>query len=201
VKTRDLDAELERAQRALTTEHHKQLAALGIPFAVTWRGLVGVVRIELSSDGRTYWPAEDGAEAYITPARIGEDPSSPESADFESVPQYGGLVDLIAWSSKFPGRWATRCDSAVWLGAIPPQYITPPPVVVRRDVFSWLRNDARGLAFLGCSSIDAYRVLSICGEIEAEDFRHAAELRRILAHPFSIPTISISGRAPGRRAA
>jgi hypothetical protein len=201
MKSRDLIAELDRAQRALDAGHRDKLHNLGISPPTVGRGLVGIARVQLSATGRIYWPDEDGAEAFITPARIGEDPSSPQSAGFEVVPQYGDVIDLIAWSPMHPGKWALRSNLADWLGAIPPQFMTPPPVVVRHDVLSWLRNDAEGLVVFNRTPLDAYRVLSICREIEAEDFAHARELRRILEHPFPVPTISVAGRAPGRWAA
>ena len=201
MKTRDLIAELDTAQRALRADHRVQLHGLGIPHLIIERGLIGAGRIQLSANGRAYEPAEDGAQAFVTPCRIGTDLLSPEDPDHESVPQFGCVIDLVAWSPRYPGRWALRSGLAAWLGAIPPQFCSPPPVTMRRDVFSWLRAGASGLCILAHERRDAYRVLSVCrDEIKGEDHDHVRELRRIFEQPFSTPRISAAATAPMRAA-
>jgi hypothetical protein len=186
----DLVAELVLAQGALTEVERQRLRGLGIPDLVLAIGFVGSARIDLERDGRRWQPCEEGRPAFVTPVRIGADPASPEDPDFELIPQYGDLIDLVAWLPDYPECWATRLGLATWLGAIPPQFLTPPPVPVRRSVLAWLRAGATGLCLLAEDSLDAWRVLSLAHEIEAEDAAHAEELRALLEHPFQGPLIA-----------
>jgi hypothetical protein len=194
MKTCDLIAEIDHAQRALDATHRAQLAALGIPRLIVECGFVGAARIRLEKDGRTYRPMEGGTEAFITPCRVNGDQPTPEDPDFELVPQYGDVIDLIAWSPEYPGRWATRCDQATWLGCIEPQFVIPPAVPIRRSPLSWLKANATGLCILAHDQWDIYRLLTVCQQLEAEDDAHAKQLRRILEHPFKTPTILVARR-------
>jgi hypothetical protein len=199
MKSVNLVAELYVAQGALTTEHRHTLRALGIPDVTVARGFVGVARILPDKRG-TYQPIADGCVAFVTPVRIGVDPSSPEDRDFALVPQYGELIDLVAWSPRDPRRWATRCDYGTWLGAIPPQYVQPEAVPMRRSPLSWLRADGTGLCVLARERIEGYRLLSLCGQLRAEDRQHQRELHDILARPFPVPPITIAAPAQPRAA-
>jgi hypothetical protein len=76
----------------------------------------------------------------------------------------------------------------------------PPAVPIRRSVLSWLRAKGTGLCLLADEPLDAYRVLSFCDAIEAEDQAHHHELRRILEHPFKGPIITLCSSAQGRTA-
>jgi hypothetical protein len=187
----DLLTELYAAQGALTVEHRATLGALGISDATIASGLVGVAGIQLDNQGASYQPIEDGPEAFITPARVGTGILTPEDSVFELVPQYGALIDLVAWSARYLECWATRRGIAGWLGAIPPQYLMPPAVQIRRSPASWLCAHTRGLCLLSRDCLDVYRVLSLCRTLEAEDEAHVAELQRILERPFNAPPITI----------
>jgi hypothetical protein len=199
VRTCDLISEGCRAQANINTGHRERLANLGISALTIGRGLVGVERVLLSSDGRLYQPDENGEEVFITPARLSEDPGSPETINHELVAQFGFVCDLVAWSPEFPRRWATRCDLAGWLGAYGPQSMTPSPVPIFRSVLSWLRHDAEGLVVLARSPLDAWRILAICRELRAEDHLHQRELQRVLSHPFPVPPITVPSLVPEGR--
>ena len=153
-------------------------------------GFIGVSRIMLDNTGTTYQPVDEGPEVFITPVRVGQI-DTPENSQFEIVPQFGNLIDILAWSPRYPTRWALRCDLAAWLGSIPPQYCLPSPVRIRRSPLSWLRSGGNGLCVLSRNHLDTYRLLSECRALEAEDAAHARELRTFLEHPFKTPPISI----------
>jgi len=190
--------ELSGAQRGLTAEDRIVLERAGVPDLMISCGMVGAVAIELDAGGLHYQPSDDGRRAFVTPCRVA-DPWTPEAVGFEIVPQYGDLVDLVAWHPARPLRWATRRGLAAWLGACEPQFLGPAPVTVKRSPLSWLQGGAIGLCVLDRKPADVYRVLSLCRRIEAEDSAHQFELTRILHHPFSIPPVS-SARAAGRAA-
>ncbi|HVM79909.1 MAG TPA: hypothetical protein VMU06_12885 [Stellaceae bacterium] len=196
----DLLREFASAQCALDTKNRAELHAIGIPDIILARGLVGIARVEVSLDGKRYEPADEGHELFITPARVGLDPSTPEATNHETVPQDGRLVDLVAWSPHYPGRWATRTGLAAWLGAIEPQFVIPPAVPIFRSPLSWLRAGAKGLCILDTNPPDIYRVLTVCQQIEAEDRAHAQQLRRILEHPFKPPTVLVAQQRQARAA-
>jgi hypothetical protein len=198
MKDGDLIAEIDHAQRALDATHRAQLAALGIPRMIIACGFVGAARIRLEKDGRTYQPMEGGTEAFITPCCVNGDPATPEDPAYDLVPQYGDLIDLVAWSPRYPGRWATRCNQATWLGSIEPQFMIPPAVPIRRSPLSWLKANGTGLCILAHEQTDIYCLLIGCQQLEAEDDAHAKQLRRILEHPFKTPTILVAQRRQSR---
>ena len=192
MKTTDLTAELIAAQDALTAADRDTLRATGVPDSVIVFGLIGAAHVLLSDDGQTYQPTEHGPRLFITPVRAEPRTGDVESPDFELVPAFGALVDLIAWLPQFPGRWALRHGVADALGAIEPQYCLPAPVPVRRHPLSWLRSGGTGLCVLSRDRRDAYRLLSCCDRLEAEDAAHACELRSILERPFKTPPITVA---------
>jgi hypothetical protein len=174
----------------VTAADRATLERAGVPRIVVDLGMVGAATISLRLDS-TYDPDEHGARVFVTPCRV-DDPWSPESAEFELAAQYGMIVDVIAWHPRAPMRWATRLGLAQWLGAIEPQFCDPPPVPIRRSPVSWLRGGARGLCILDRDRRAQYRLLSLCRSLIAEDREHRAELQRVLAHPFSLPTIAVA---------
>ena len=185
----DLVAELFSAQSAITPFDGALLERAGVPRFLIDDGMIAAGSITVRSDG-TYDLDPDGARAYITPCRVG-DPSTPEAIGFEVVPQFGNLVDLVAWHPRRPHRWALRRGAGSWLGAIPPQLCDPPPVPIRRSPMSWLRAGATGLCPLDHDALGIWRVLNVCRSLQAEDPNHARELRRALERPFPIPPITV----------
>src|SRR5262249_48616033 len=121
-----LALELDAAQRALTAEHRAVLAKCGVSHIMMEFGFIGFASIELDRAGHRYQPVEQGASAFGTPVRVGEDPTSPESVNFEIVPWLGETIDLVAWHPQYPNRWATRRGIATWVGSIEPQIMMPP---------------------------------------------------------------------------
>lgn len=96
----------------------------------------------------------------------------------------------MAWRPDRLDVVATRVGAATWLGAIPPQYLAPVPVSVWRHPLGWLRVGCRGLVLLTTDLAEVSRVLFEClGGLEAEDERHAAELRRTLTRPWPQPAV------------
>ncbi len=193
-----LAAEIE-AYRAEITERERQMfAALGVaPHIVA---TIGATNVDLDSSGTVWEPLEIGDRAYILPARIG-DPFTPESAEPESVPEHGALVDLLAFHPAQPDEWATRCDFATWLGAIEPQYFNPDPVVVHRSPLAWLRAGMRGLCVLTRDPIERRALLLACrGGIVAEDHEHSRRLTQQIHLPLPLPRISVADRTRERAA-
>jgi hypothetical protein len=115
--------------------------------------------------------------------------ATPETAEPEFFCRFGNLVDLVAWDPRTPLQWTLRVGVAAWLGCVPPQYLAPAPVHIRRSVLSWLRSGCTGLVPLSPDLGIIYSLLMTFGELRAEDPAHAAELRRIVARPWSSPRI------------
>jgi len=142
-------------------------------------------RISLSRGGDLYWPDELGRRGWVFPVSV-VDPGAPEYVETDdplSVVSLGPIIDLLAFSPMAPRRWALRHGIATVLGAVEPPDFDPEPVPVRRDVTDWLRDNCRGLVLLARDPHDAASVLRGIEKIEAEDDRHAAELRRLLSLP------------------
>jgi hypothetical protein len=199
MKPRTLARELDRAIANVDDRARRRLHALGIPEELTQPPLamVGIDRVRQTAQHR-YEPADAGATAFVTPIFIGN-PASPEALDpVQTARRDGDLVDLIGWHPN--GGWGLRAGIAAWLGAIPPQYLDPPPVRVHRHPLGWLRGGLRGLVIVADDPVEAYVVLADCrGGIVADDERHRVQLQRILNRQWAIPPItSIAER---RRAA
>lgn len=184
----DLPGELAEALAAMTPADVRELERRGISRLTQYK-MVGIARIVSVSDTRLYEPDESGVWAYITPVRV-EHAATPESRLPDAAPRIGRIIDLISWDERTPGQWRQRTGLAEWLGAVPPQYLDPGPVRVRRSPLSWLRADCDGIVPLSCDPAAAYSMLmGFAGGIEAEDEVHAAALRRALRRPWPIPSI------------
>ena len=187
----DMLAELRAARAAMTAEDRAELIGAGIPADIINRyPLIGIAPMRI--DNGLWQPASDGRPAFVTPVLIG-DLVSPETPDpLVYARHLGGIVDLVAWHPKHPEHWALRVGAATWLGCIEPQYLDPDPVAIRRSPVAWLRAGCDGLVILSADPADAYRLLSGCCEITAEDHQHAAELRKLVRRPWSLPRIMIA---------
>ena len=184
--------ELDRAQRAMTGADRAALVAAGVPLAPIAM-LVGVAEIELDRSGTTYQPVDGGPRAFVIPVRVGPDDQM-EQIDYDLVPWFGDLVDVVAISIRHAGRWALRRGSATWLGAIGPQYCDPPLVPVRRSPLSWLRAGCVGICPLSRNTSEVQALLVRCRSIGAEDAAHARELRRLLERPLAAPRVVVAAR-------
>jgi hypothetical protein len=186
----DLTGELAATRASTTEEERAKLAKLGIPQHML--DMVGAARVDLFSGGKLYQPLEDiGDRVFIIGVRVG-DPISPEHPRPDEVAYCGILIDLLAWHPDVPERWATRLDLATWLGAIPPQYMQPPKVLVHRTPLAWLQSGGRGLCILTREPREAQSLLlSLRGGIIPENDGHGRKLKRLLERPFPIPPIHI----------
>lgn len=189
--TNDLLAELRAAWAAMNRDHRTELIAAGILVEIIeLYPLIGTASVRLQ--GRLYEPAPDGRPAYITPVLVA-DPASPETpAPGTYACHLGEIVDLVAWHPAYPERWALRVGAASWLGCIEPQYMDPEPVCIRRSPLAWLRAGCDGLAILSRDPADAYRLLTGCARLVAEDRTHATELRRLVRQPWPLPGIAVA---------
>lgn len=190
----DLEAEFREALAALERAHFCELTKhYGIPPKPIEDLLVGIARINRIPDTDLYEPAPSGVLAYITPVRV-EEPASPESSDPWWYVRNGEIVDLVAWNPRRPSRWALLTGLGDWLGCVPPQYFDPEPVQVWRSVLSWFRVGCRGLVPLSRDPAIAYSLLmGFPGGIYCEDDDvHAAQLERMLEHPWPRPNISVA---------
>ncbi len=185
----DLLAELRSARAAMSRKNRAELMGAGIaPELIDRYPLIGTAEMRIK--GGLYEPAPDGAPAYVTPVLVG-DPVSPEIPDpLVYARHFGDIVDLVAWHPRHPGHWALRVGAATWLGCIEPQYLDPDPVAIRRAPLAWLRAGCDGLVILSSEPADAYRLLSGCHEIIAENQQHAAELRKLVRQPWPRPRIT-----------
>jgi hypothetical protein len=77
----------------------------------------------------------------------------------------------------------------------------PDPVPIWRSPLHWLGNDCGGLLLPSRDRRDQYRVLTVCDAIVAEDERHAAELRKLLRHPWLAPPVYVHRGREVRNAA
>lgn len=195
----DLVGELAAARAAITDGERDALLEAGIPQRAI--EIVGAARIDLDRSARTYQLLEDiGDRVFILGVRAG-DTWTPERLCPDAIAYCGPLVDLLAWHPRAVDHWALRLDTATWLGAIPPQFMNPAPVSIRRSPLGWLRAGAAGLCILTHDDREARALLRLCHRIEAEDDAHADELRHLLERPLSVPPITVARKPSQARAA
>jgi hypothetical protein len=151
--------------------------------------------------GTLFEPHPDGKRAFVFPVRV-DSALSPEAADPDYTIGWGQIIDMIAMHPLAPSRWAQRTGAADWLGCVEAQYMGPAPTPIWRTPLHWLGNNCRGLVLLSRDRRAQYRVLSWLDSILAEDERHAAELRDLLARPWLAPPVFCRrGREVRRHAA
>lgn len=193
MNTIDLLAEMRAARKALSAEHRAELLSAGIPLdIVRLYPLIGAELVLVKAG--MYRPDPDGLPAFITPVLV-DNAASPEAAHpLVYARHLGECVDLVAWHPAHPDLWALRLGVATWLGCIEPQYCDPDPVAMRRSPLAWLRAGCDGLVILSRHPPDAYRILTDCQSIVAEDETHAAELRKLVRQPWPLPRIAAAIR-------
>jgi hypothetical protein len=188
-------AELDPIRRVREPQKAALLSA-GVPPKLILLGFVGAARVVF--EGATYHESEDGEAAFLVPVRVDPDnPNSFETEDPAGAVWLGDVIDVVAFAAKNPNRWATQRDSAVVLGAIEPQLLSPVAVPIWRTPLNWLRASAVGLCPLTRHRGETQQILLTCRSILGEDAGHARELKRITGRPYPIPKISI---APATRA-
>jgi hypothetical protein len=146
--------------------------------------------IQVSQELFEFDPGDDGY-AFILPVRAANPLTAPEAPEPEKALREGEIIDLVAFSTSFPCRWARRTGIATSLGCIEPQYLMPDPVPVWRSPLSWLLSGCRGLVLLTRDHRERYRTLSLCDAIIAEDEEHAEQLRDLLEHPWLAPPVYV----------
>jgi hypothetical protein len=199
MKTRTLAEEAAQSFAALPPRCAERLAdGYGVPpMLITIAQLIGIKRVKIKGR-RLYEPDAAGEPFCITPVLV-DSPWTPESRDPAITVRYGALVDLVAWRPDRPSEWALRGGAATWLGAVPPQYCQPDPVPVSHSILGWFQAGAAGIVLLTDDPAERWRILAdFRGGIDAEDDRHAAELRRAVARPWPGPRVFSKD---GRRAA
>jgi hypothetical protein len=190
VKTRALAIEMRTAFAALPSADAEMLVALGVSASTIdlWQ-LIGKSRIRLLP-GELYEPHQSGKVAFLTPV-LGHYADTPESPEPWAACRCGNIMDIVAWHPKWPERWCLRTGNASWLGSIPPQYVNPPPVSIRRSPLSWFQSGCEGLVILTRHRAEAYILLSNCrDDIVAEDPLHERDLHAILERPWPAPRLA-----------
>jgi hypothetical protein len=163
----------------------QELIALGIPLTAIAKVAPTPMRVSLDKTGKLYEPDPVfGAMAYVFPVHS-IDPCAGviESLDPLAGVNAGPVIDLTAFHPHAPGHHALRLGVAQLLGSVRPQSFDPEPVLVSRDVTTWLQRDCHGIVLLAVADADKGRLLREIVHIEAEDQRHAAELNRLLSLP------------------
>ena len=79
----------------------------------------------------------------------------------------GAIVDLVAFHPHGHNQFARRIGKAIVLGAVPPQYMEPAPVLVFSDVTDWLRAGCNGIVLLNNDGHQRGRILREISSIEA----------------------------------
>ena len=165
-------AEYLPAMRAMPFAKAEELAGMGIPWTAIAAVCPAPMRIVIDRAGDRFWPDDAGELGWVFPVAA-VDPCCPElieSDDPLATVSTGAIIDLAAsFSPGAPGLWALRLGHATVLGAIPPQYMAPPPVRVHRDITAWLRAGCNGIVLLTRDQDEAQRILRQIHRIDYED--------------------------------
>ena len=186
--------------RRMTFEDCRELLDAGIPIEAVTTVCPAPIRIRLERE-RRYRPDPDGARAQVFPV-MAVDPARLDLIETDEpaeVISRGSIVDLIALSTKAPGRWALRVGAAAVLGVVEHQFeLFTDAVPVHRDPLSWLRS-CRGIVLLTSDSHLAGQILRQLAAPQAEDAEHKAEIDRLLT--FAYPLRSVAVVRPANAAA
>jgi hypothetical protein len=165
-------AEYLPAMRAMPFAKAEELAGMGIPWTAIAAVCPAPMRIVIDRAGDRFWPDDAGELGWVFPVAA-VDPCCPElieSDDPLATVSTGAIIDLAAsFSPGAPGLWALRLGHATVLGAIPPQYMAPPPVRVHRDIAAWLRAGCNDIVLLTRDQDEAQRILRQIHRIDYED--------------------------------
>ena len=181
----DLDMEMLAASAALPFRAAGMLAELGVPREVIARGcaagLLGLVRAECGDSG--FWEPCGGVPHLVVGVHDHE----------------GALVDMVAFRSADPGKWALRVGGAWLLGGyqfhrigildgagVLPIFGTP---------LGWLKARCAGICVLEWSgeAVGALRALGPDVTLAAEDDGAAAALLDMLRWR-DLPAVEVAGR-------
>ena len=180
--------EFVAAQKALKQPERRSLLGVGIPDKVVRLGMIGAADVVI--DGDFYQPSPGGVRRFIVPVRVG-DPATPEWPDPALAVWLGDIVDLVAFDLDHPTRWVLRTGAATWLGAIEPQYLDPPPIIVHAHPLAWLRRECDGIVPLTRTPSELQYLLLSLGGIVVESAKLGLRLKEVLAKPHPIPPISV----------
>ena len=163
--TVDIMRELLEAQADVRAD--PILLGYGVPAKITPFCGVSLIR----TAGTFYKPDPDGNPAIIVPAMDG-----------------GGLVDLVAFDPRRPGRWHVRLGACPLLG-IDNMGLWLEPLRLWRSPLGYLRAKLQGAVVLTWPA--ALPLLACCSEIIAEDVPHGREVRKELSRRNALPKISV----------
>jgi hypothetical protein len=183
----DLLGELRAAHRNMTPEWRDRLIAAGADPGIVV-AMLGTLPAQI--EGRLWQPLEDAPHAIILPVFV-DDTASPETIYPALAPQYGNIVDLIAFNITSPDCWALRTGAASWLGAYGPQLLDPDPVTVWRAPWQWVCNGGVGIVPLTDDVTELRRLFLPCGSLAVADAAYGRDLRRTLSTPHPIPRIFV----------
>jgi hypothetical protein len=198
----DLAAEFEAAQAAMTGAHRDRLHRLGVE---TWATdprclLIGAARVRFEGD--RFEPAPDDGDAAVIVAVRGEDgPTTLDHADPIRAATMGeAVLDLLAFTTTRPERWALRVGAVDQIGYMPIQemrssdptdgaaWFWPTPL-------AWLADGCGGLCILTDDPAKIRSIVTSARRPFADDAALAARLRAIAARPMPVPAFAVMSRA------
>jgi hypothetical protein len=183
----DLAAELVIAQRHLTPSRRDRLLHLGADTGLVVT-LLGVMPALI--EGRLWQPVDGAPLAVVLPVLI-DDALTPGSRWPAMAPLFGHLVDLVAFTTSNPDRWALRTGAASWLGAVQPQFLDPDPVEIWQTPMAWLMAGGTGICPLTDDPVELRRLLMPLETISVADVTYWRFLQRVLSAPSLTPHILV----------
>lgn len=197
----DLAAEFEAAQAAMTAAHRERLHSLGVERWVTDPGcrLIGAARVRFA--GQRFEPAPDDGEPAVILAVRGEDgPTTLDNVDPIRAAVLGEqILDLIAFTTTRPDRWALRVGAVDHVGYMPPQIVLADDPT---DGATWFWGSPLAWLVAGCDGVciltgDPAKIRSIATSARrpyCEDPELAGRLRAIAARPQAVPQFAVMSR-------
>lgn len=197
----DLDGEFRAAQAAMTPAHRDRLHDLGVERWVTDLGcrLIGAGRVRFEGDRFEFAP-DDGVSAVVLAARGDDGPVTLDHPDPVRAAVMGeAVLDLVAFSTKRPERWACRIGAVDCLGYMPVQsmrskhptdgaaWFWPTPL-------AWLVDGCGGLCILTDDAAKIRSIVTAARRPHCEDAALAARLRAIAARPLAVPEFAVMSR-------
>jgi hypothetical protein len=145
---KQLPGEMRQAVANLTKDDLDRLQDLGVPWLqISAFQMVGTAMISRIIDTPFYELDPTGVRAFITPV-LRQLPDSFESVDPAVFCRSGKVVELVAWMPHWPQYLQVRLGGAECLGLVPPQYLDPDPVTIRRNPLDWLIAGCDGVVIL-----------------------------------------------------
>lgn len=198
----DLCSEFAAAKAAMTTAHRDRLRGLGVEAHLVDARcpLIGTARVRF--DGDCFEPApDDGERAVIIAARGDGDTIGTEHEDPIRAAVMGqNLLDLLAFTTTRPDRWATRLGAVDSLGFMSPQIMlgddaTDNAVWFWPSPLAWLTAGGDGICILSRDPMIVRDIVMSARRPYAEDPALAARLSAIAARPLPVPKFTVMSRS------